>query len=149
MITLGTGLGACLVERGVVLTDGASECIPELYQQQLQEGKADDLFSARGLANRLSCSVDRLEERVNEARVDGAGQNLITQFGRDLGRFLAPYVEQTGVEVLIVGGGASGAFDLFGGSLTEAARCQATRASLGSDAALLGAYVNALGPQTA
>lgn len=146
MITLGTGLGACLVQGGAVVSGPQADAIPELYRSPTPNGLADDVFSARGLASRLGCEVRQLKTRVADAGRCVSDQEVLADFGGELGIFLAPHIRDIQCRSLIVGGGAGGAFRWFGPSLVEAAGCRVQRASLGSSAGLLGALVSGLGP---
>jgi len=136
MITLGTGLGACLIEGGVPVTGGEADDVPNLYLRRLGSGTADDAFSARGLASRLQTTMSDLPAEIRRSNTEHDHQ--LDQFGRDLGNFLAPVVEATNTELVVVGGGASAAFDLFGEALVQALPVEVRRAVLGSSAALLG-----------
>nr|WHW29317.1 hypothetical protein [uncultured bacterium] len=150
MITLGTGLGACLVLRGgpVSPTGGLFNTpVGDLYLRATPLGVADDVFSARGLATRLGTSMGNLEaavERTRQVEPDESGEarsarRLIEQFGADLGRFLSPVIDSVGAELLLIGGGLVAAFDLFGSTLTEIVEVETRAARLGNDAALYGA----------
>ena len=117
-ITLGTGLGAGFIVNGVSVHEGQG--IPsnaELFPLIFNGKRADDLFSTRGL-------IERFKKRgfyysnVAEATEDiKQGNTFLVQvfreFGKDLGQFLRPFVDDFGADVLLVLGGISSAIEHF------------------------------------
>src|SRR5690554_2212171 len=117
-ITLGTGLGASfIVNRKPVFSD---DRVPEsgfLYNQLVDGVMADELFSTRGLRNlyhKVSGQRAANALEIYEAAKDHPQARKAFQlFGQELGRFLAPFMERFGAEVLILGGNISNAFEYF------------------------------------
>jgi glucokinase len=131
-ITLGAGLGACLVAGGAIVAADAGIVPAELYRRPFGAASADDAFSDRGLRARLH-GADPATARDDEAR------RAFAAFGADLGVFLAPWAEALRAEAVVVAGGIAAAYPLFGPSL-EAALAPAVHAGeLGSAAGLIGA----------
>ena len=138
-VTIGTGLGACLTATGrrveVVEIVGDLD-IERLAQRPTTDGRADDVLSARGLADRLGVNTAELAAMVAQPAVSDA----VADHGRRLGEFLAPVVAELDVDLVVVGGGLVAVFHLFAGPLRTAlgdARCEP--AALGASGPLLGA----------
>lgn len=143
-LTLGTGFGSSFVVDGVRLTAGKG--VPPgdgfLFPEIFEGRRADDYFSTRGL--QASLRQAGLEPDIKQAAAraragDPVAGQVFAQFGRDLGRFLRPYVVDFEAEMLLVLGGIANAFDLFAPMLAAALPAPVYRGSLGAHAALLGA----------
>jgi len=131
-ITLGAGLGACLVAGGAIVAADAGIVPAELYRRPFGAATADDAFSDRGLRARLN-GADPAAARDAEAR------RAFAAFGADLGAFLAPWADALRADAVVVAGGIAAAYPLFGPAL-EAALTPAVRAGeLGPAAGLIGA----------
>lgn len=123
-ITLGTGLGAGFIVNGVSVHDGQG--IPsnaELFPLIFNGKRADDLFSTRGL-------IERFKKRgfyysnVAEATKDIKHGNtflvqVFREFGKDLGQFLRPFVNDFAADILIVLGGIASAIEHFHSKLED------------------------------
>jgi predicted NBD/HSP70 family sugar kinase len=129
-ITLGTGIGACLTDGGEVVTVVGDALVEDLHERPTPTGRADDVFSVRGLASALD--VEPAELRT--AATDLAHAADLERFGRRLGSFLAPVLAEFGAEAVVVGGGLSSVFDRFAPTMDVPAR----RATLGKRGPLLG-----------
>lgn len=135
-VSLGTGFGSAFVERGAVVGDGP--LVPRngrLGAVAFEDGIADDRLSTRGLVGRLG---DRRSPReaADDARAgDGAARRTFRALGRDLSRFLAPWIERFEPDVLVVGGGMSRSLDLM--EIRAATAVRAAR--FPDDAGLVGA----------
>jgi glucokinase len=131
-VTLGAGLGACLVV-GNAIVESDAEVVPgELYREPFGAATADDAFSDRGLRARLA-GADPASAR------DDAALRAFAAFGADLGAFLAPWTAILRADAVVVAGGIAAAFALFGPAL-EAALPVAVRAGeLEVAAGLIGA----------
>ncbi len=135
-ITLGTGVGACLTDGGVPVTDVGDLCLERLALQPTPWGRADDVLSARGLAGRLGVTTADLRAAVD----DPSSTQVVADYGRRVGEFLSPVVAAVAADVVVIGGGLVAAFDLFGPSLRRAlAGAPCVPASLGARGPLLGA----------
>ena len=88
-ITLGAGLGACLVAGDAIVAADAGVVPGELYREPFGDATADDAFSDRGLRARLE-GADPASARDEDALAAFAA------FGADLGGFLAPRTARAG-----------------------------------------------------
>jgi glucokinase len=136
-ITVGTGLGTCLTDHAspVEFIDGVG--VEHLAMRDTPwGGRADDVLSAHGLADRLGVAMDDLRAAV-EAPVNAG---VVSDHGTRLGTFLAPVVAEFDAHAVVIGGGFSAAFDRFGPSLQAAiGAVPVSAASLGAAGPLLGA----------
>jgi glucokinase len=131
-ITLGAGMGACLVA-GDAIVEASAEVVPgELYRQPFGAATADDAFSDRGLRARLA-GADPASARDDEA------MRAFAAFGADLGAFLVPWTEVLSADAIVVAGGIAAAFALFGPALDTALPVPARAGELGAAAGLIGA----------
>lgn len=143
-ITLGTGMGSCFVEHGRPVTDDPR--VPPhgwLYDAPSRSGRADDVFSSRGLQARLSESggwADSIEASANRARAgDQSANEAFTAFGEELAEFLAPFVGRFDAERVLILGGLSAVFDLIRPGLDRGGATSVCEGTLDQRAALLGA----------
>lgn len=136
-ITVGTGLGSCLTDhaRPVEFIDGYG--VEHLAMRDTPwGGRADDVLSAHGLAERLGVDMTDLRSAVE----DPANADVVSDHGTRLGTFLSPIVTEFDAHVVVIGGGFSGSFDRFGPALQSAIGAVPVRpASLGPAGPLLGA----------
>ena len=141
VVMVGTGLGAALVDGHRIVPHRDRCTVGELWRQRLAGGPlADDAFSARGLAAALGVPPPELAQAVEAARAgDREGQDALCRWGARFGAFLAGHVARLGADRVLVGGGGSGAFDLFGPSLAAASTVPVGPAPLGRDGPLVGA----------
>jgi len=144
-VTLGTGMGSGFFVDGIRQTTGPG--VPAnggwLFDEKFEGAMADDCFSIRGLARRLTeAGLNGLapEQAAAAARAgDITARDVFHSFGRDLGRFLDRYAAAFRADAILIAGGLSGAYELFGPLLQSALRVSVLRGSLGMDAPLLGA----------
>jgi glucokinase len=136
-ITVGTGLGTCLTDHAlpVEFIDGFG--VEHLAMRETPwGGRADDVLSAHGLAERLDVDMADLRAAVD----DPANAGVVRDHGRRLGTFLSPVVAEFDAHVVVIGGGFAAAFDRFGPSLQAAIGSVPVRpAALGPAGPLLGA----------
>ena len=136
-ITVGTGLGSCLTDhaRPVEFIDGYG--VEHLGMRGTPwGGRADDVLSAHGLAERLGVDMTDLRSAVQ----DPANADVVSDHGTRLGTFLSPVVAEFDAHVVVIGGGFSGSFDRFGPALQSAIGAIPVRqAALGPAGPLLGA----------
>ena len=139
-ITLGTGLGSCLTHDGVVIETVGDLEIEKLAQRSTPHGRADDVLSARGLADRLGVATAELRSVIDGDPAGGPAAPVVSDHGRRLGDFLAPVVDELTVDLVVVGGGLVAAFDQFGPALRDAlGPIPCVPAELGAAGPLLGA----------
>lgn len=124
-ITLGTGLGAAFTVDGQVIETCAGIVPGDLYRERVGSTTADDLFSARALFEQLTTVDDRTAAAAN--------------FGRDLAKFLTPFVSMLQADVLVIGGGGLASFDLFAPALRAGLPVPTEAAELDRSAPLIGA----------
>ena len=149
-VTLGTGLGACFIEKGLAITAGDS--VPkdgELYNAIYKNSIAEDYVSARGLINNhfeLSGSkVSSGLEIFNLAKAgDKSAIEAFQKLGEDLAAIVAPWLKIFGAESFIIGGKIANSSAFFLPSFEEKIKKEGcnVKVSISSDneiAALLGA----------
>ncbi|MEP6727516.1 MAG: ROK family protein, partial [Bacteroidota bacterium] len=139
-LSLGTGLGSAWS------IDGETEDA-DLWGSAYREGIAEDYFSTRWFLKRYKevsgNDVSNVKELVGTAKEDGLVKKVFDEFGTNLAGFLIPYINAEQLQLVILGGNISLAFDFFSAALKagleQAGVCIETRpAALGEDAALLG-----------
>ncbi len=123
-ITLGTGFGSSFIKDQLPVVSG--DTVPPegmVYHLPFEKGVADDYFSTRGLLGRYSdqtgVHLPGVRELAEKASYDAVAQELFCDLGTKLGFFLKPWIQKFGVQVLVIGGNISNAFNLFGDSLVE------------------------------
>lgn len=152
-VTIGTGFGSAFLDARIPVVEG--ENVPRMgcvYHLPFGTGIADDYFSTRWYTSRYTEVTGKVAGGVREvagaAGKDPEVKAIFDEFGRNLGRFLAPWLTKFGAEILVMGGNISYAFDLFGPAYEEelkAVGCGVVTAisELKEDAALLGsAYLH-------
>lgn len=147
-ITLGTGFGSAFIENRIPVVDGPK--VPHLgcvYHLPVKDGIADDYFSTRWFQKNYSRLTGREVSGVRElaemAENDPLVRDLFSEFGRNLGLFLAPWLNGFGAEVLVIGGNISNSWNLFGEAFSDSLvqkRCTTRTeiSELREDAALFG-----------
>lgn len=142
-ITLGTGLGSSHLIDGRPQESGAGVPVEGWLGAVPYRGElSDDWFSTRGLARRLQAAgaTTSLSDASAQARTgDTVIAGVYATFGDDLGAFLQPYVRDFEAEVVVVLGGITAAFDLFGPALMAQVSAPVLCGELGTQAALIGA----------
>jgi glucokinase len=136
-MTVGTGLGTCLTERAEPIEFIGDFGVEHLAMRETPwGGRADDVLSAHGLADRLGVAMADLRTAVD----DPANVEIVRDHGTRLGTFLAPVVVEFDAHLVVIGGGVSAAFDRFGPPLQAAIGTVPVRpATLGTAGPLLGA----------
>ena len=147
-ITLGTGFGSAFIADRIPIVDGPE--VPKLgcvYHLPYNDGIADDYFSTRWFIRRYKSATGKDLKGVRElaelASSDKIVSDLFTEFGRNLGIFLAPWLKKFRAEMLVIGGNISHAYNLFGNVFEESLKnehcdCTVALSSLKEDAAILG-----------
>lgn len=140
-VTLGTGVGACLTEAGRVIRRVDDRHLGKLEVERLARldtpwGRADDVLSARGLADRIGVPTLELRAAVD----DPAHSDVVAEHGIRVGTFLASVVGALSPDLVVVGGGLVDAYDRFGDEIERAlAPLPCIPAELGASGPLLGA----------
>jgi glucokinase len=136
-VTVGTGFGTCLTDhaRPVEFVDGFG--VEHLGMRDTPwAGRADDVLSAHGLAERLGVPMADLRDAVD----DPANADIVSDHGTRLGTFLGPVVTEFDAHLVVIGGGLSGSFERFGPAQRSSIGAVDVRpAALGPAGPLLGA----------
>ena len=118
-VTLGTGLGACFIDKGTSISSGNS--VPtdgEIYNLPYRDGIAEDYVSVRGLLSHYkSLSNKDLNnglELYNLAK-NGDQQAILVfeRMGEDLAEVVIPWIKKFAADHIIIGGKIANASDLF------------------------------------
>jgi len=148
-VTLGTGFGSAFISNRIPIVDGPE--VPKLgcvYHLPYGDNIADDYFSTRWFVGRYKKLTGRELNGVKEfaelAATDGIVTDLFTEFGTNLGIFLAPWLRKFKAEIVVVGGNISHAYSLFGdifekSLMKEGSSCKVALSELKEDAAFIGA----------
>ena len=133
--TLGTGVGTCVTEHAwpVEFIDGFG--VEHLAMRPTPWGRADDALSARGLAERLGVPMADLQAAVD----DPLNAEVVFDHGHRRGQFLAPVIGEFDVELVVIGGGLSAAFDRFGPAIQSHIGVPVRPIALGTAGPILGA----------
>lgn len=118
-ITLGTGLGACFIDKGESISTGNS--VPkegEIYDLPYKEGIAEDYVSVRGLLTGYFAlsgkKVNNGLELFNLAKTgDTMAAKVFEQMGQDLAEIVLPWLEKFGADSFIIGGKIANASEFF------------------------------------
>ena len=148
-VTLGTGFGSAFIANRIPIVDGPE--VPKLgcvYHLPYGDNIADDYFSTRWFVGKYKMLTGKelsvVKEFAKLAGTDKIVLDLFTEFGTNLGVFLAPWLKKFKAEIVVVGGNISHAYDLFGdifeNSLKkEGCQCKVALSELKEDAAFIGA----------
>jgi glucokinase len=148
-ITLGTGFGSAFIADRIPIVDGPE--VPKLgcvYHLPYGDNIADDYFSTRWFIGRYKKITGRELSGVKQfaelAGKDKVVTDLFTEFGNNLGIFLAPWLKRFKAEIVVVGGNISHAYNLFGDIFEqslkkEGCNCKVALSELKEDAAFIGA----------
>jgi glucokinase len=124
-ITLGTGFGSAFLEDGIPVEKGDE--VPEsgcVYHLPFQESNADDHFSSRWFKREYESRFSRpsggVKEMSEEALTHPEVRSIFTEFGENLGTFLAPWLNRFRAECLTVGGNIARGYTLFSTPFLEA-----------------------------
>ncbi|MDP4223148.1 MAG: ROK family protein [Bacteroidota bacterium] len=148
-ITLGTGFGSAFIKDRIPIVDGPE--VPRLgcvYHLPYGDNIADDYFSTRwfigSYKKRTGKELSGVKEFSELAGKDKVVLDLFTEFGNNLGVFLAPWLMRFKAEIVVVGGNISHAYSLFGKIFEESLKregcnCRVALSELKEDAAFIGA----------
>jgi glucokinase len=133
--TLGTGMGTCVTDHAwpVEFIDGFG--VEHLAMRETPWGRADDVLSARGLAERLEVPMAELREAVD----DPLNAEVVFDHGHRVGQFLAPVIDEFDVQLVVIGGGLAAAIDRFGPAIQSHLDVPVRPIALGAAGPLLGA----------
>ena len=144
-LTIGTGLGAAFIEDGVPVVD--RDDVPRmgtLWHVPFNGDIADTTFSTRWFINRYAeKSGTRLPDvkqiALRATNNEAPAKEVFTEFGSNLGTFLAPWLKKFEAQVLVIGGNIATAHEEFLPALEERLPIPVQVSDLKEDAALLGA----------
>ncbi|MDX6189471.1 ROK family protein [Flavobacterium sp. Fl-318] len=149
-ITLGTGLGACFIDKGVSVTTG--DLVPldgEIYNLPYKEGIAEDYVSVRGLLSHYHAlsgtTLNNGLELYNLAiKGDQLAISVFEKMGTDLAAIVIPWIQNFSADHIIIGGKIANAGALFLPSFTKSVKeagieVQVSVSNDNEAAALLGA----------
>lgn len=136
IITLGTGMGTCVTDHAVPVPTIGGFGVEHTGMLETPWGRADDVLSARGLADRLGISMSELREAI----LDPANAAVVSDHGARLGTLLARLVVDYAVELVVIGGAVAAEFARFGPAIQQhLADVPVRPAALGTAGPLLGA----------
>lgn len=133
--TLGTGVGTCVTEHAWPVEFIGGFGVEHLAMRDTPWGRADDALSARGLADRLGVPMAELRSAVD----DPLNTEVVFDHGHRVGEFLAPVVAEFDVQLVVIGGGLSAAFDRFGPAIQSHLDVPVSPIALGTAGPILGA----------
>ncbi|MEN2487789.1 ROK family protein [Flavobacterium sp. B11] len=149
-VTLGTGLGACFIDKGASISSGNS--VPadgEIYNLPYKEGIAEDYVSVRGLLSHYkSLSFNDLNNGLELYDLAKNGNQkaieVFERMGEDLAAVVIPWIKNFTADHIIIGGKIANASDLFLSSFNKTIQKSGSeiQVSISNDnevAALLGA----------
>ncbi|MRX69533.1 glucokinase [Flavobacterium resistens] len=118
-VTLGTGLGACFIDKGVSVSTG--EFVPadgEIYNLPYKDSMAEDYISARGLlANYESLTGKRRNNGLElyNLALDGdeIAIKVFEEMGENLASVVIPWLEKFDADQFIIGGKIANASQFF------------------------------------
>lgn len=118
-VTLGTGLGACFIDKGVSINSGNS--VPadgEIYNLPYKEGIAEDYVSVRGLLSHYKSlnnkNLNNGLELYNLAKSGDQSAILVFEkIGEDLAEVVIPWIKNFAADHIIIGGKIANGSDLF------------------------------------
>jgi glucokinase len=150
-ITLGSGFGSSFINdyRLLSVTDAAIPNNGELYNWPYKSGVAEDYFSSKALIDGYFLKTGIRAEGVKEIKMaaeekDRSAIELFESFGTDLGSFLLQWAQRSHIEVIVIGGSISGAWDFFYPSLIRVfadagSACKVTLSDHPEEASIRGA----------
>ena len=111
-ITLGTGLGFCYKENGIIPTNDLGSCVTFLFKEPYKDGIYEDYFSGRGVVKhyflvskkviRGASDVFKLAENGDQEAIES-----FDLFGDNLGSALKPILKKHNAKILYIGGQVS------------------------------------------
>lgn len=127
-ITLGTGLGACFIENGKIVSTGIT--VPtngEIWDLPYKNGIAEDAVSLRGLLSNYQNlsgiqANNGLELYILAINGDKKALEAFQLFGEDLAEIVLPWLNSFNANMLVIGGKIANAGDLFLNSFREKAK---------------------------
>lgn len=118
-VTLGTGLGACFIDKGVSVSTG--ELVPadgEIYNLPYKDSMAEDYISARGLLANYETLTGKKRNNGLELynlALDGdeIAIKVFEEMGENLASVVIPWLKKFGADQFIIGGKIANASKFF------------------------------------
>lgn len=117
-ITLGTGFGSAFLDEGIPVESGDE--VPRygcVYHLPFGSSIADDHFSSRWFKQEFREHVSEepigVKEMAELAPSEPKVMAIFTEFGQNLGNFLAPWLNRFSAECLVIGGNIAKGYNLF------------------------------------
>lgn len=121
-LTMGTGFGSTFIHHQLPVA--GIEGVPAdgfLYHIPFKASIADDYFSTRwflkAYSEKTGQQIQGVQQLAEQAANDPVIADLFTEFGRNLGEFIAPWVRIFDADCLVLGGNISRSFPLFQSSM--------------------------------
>ncbi len=123
-LTLGTGFGSAFIADGIPVLEG--ETVPDMgcvWHLPFEDGIADDSFSTRWFEKSYLKLTGKTVDGVKEISAlfdqEDVARQLLTDYGRNMGDFLAPWIKKFDAGLIVIGGNITGAYDKFGSHLLK------------------------------
>ncbi|WP_426484859.1 ROK family protein [Flavobacterium sp. 2] len=118
-VTLGTGLGACFIDKGISISSG--ESVPqdgEIWNLPFNDGMAEDYVSARGLLANYKTLAGKesnsgLELYNLALNGDEIAKKVFEEMGENLAAVAIPWLKKFGADEFIIGGKIANASQFF------------------------------------
>ena len=118
-VTLGTGLGACFIDKGISISTG--EAVPtdgEIYNLPFKDSIAEDYVSARGLLKHYKMvtgkDLNNGLELFNLAKSgDVNAIKVFNELGENLAEIVIPWLKKFNADGFIIGGKIANASEFF------------------------------------
>ncbi|WP_035651308.1 ROK family protein [Flavobacterium sp. ASV13] len=118
-VTLGTGLGACFIDKGISISSG--ESVPqdgEIWNLPFNDGMAEDYVSARGLLANYKTLAGKesnsgLELYNLALNGDEIAKKVFEEMGENLAAVVIPWLKKFGADEFIIGGKIANASQFF------------------------------------
>lgn len=138
-VTLGTGVGCCLTDDGEVVQWVGDLEVEKLARRRTSEGRADDVLSARGLAERYGIDRFELATMLAPRPLSEHVAGIAAKHGQRVGAFLASVVDELSLDAVVIGGGLAGAYEVFGKAIEAELPIPCNVDALGPAGPMLGA----------
>lgn len=126
-ITIGTGAGSAFIDHDQLIADRSDVPLNGwIYNQPFGESIVDDYISTRGVL-RLAAQAGMYTEGLEVKQIADMARSgstiaceVFTQFGRNIGRILNPFIASFQPQAVIIGGQIARSQDLFMSGLMQA-----------------------------
>jgi len=118
VLTLGTGFGSAFLENTIPIIT-RPDTPPEgcLWHLNFKEGIGDNYFSTQWFVERYNeinqKKISGVKELLSDEEAQQYVEEIMSEFGKNLGDFVGPWLKTFDAEILILGGNISKAVDYF------------------------------------